>query len=172
MDDQFEPKNKSELLERMERARTGFEQAIGQLSEAQLTTPHPDSGWTIKDHLAHLAAWEAGIAALLQRQPRWEAMGVDEATAENHEMDDLNDIIYRQHQDRPLAEVRTYFDEAHRQMLAALSLLSDEELFKPYAYYEGEKASDDNDTQPVINWISGNTYEHYEEHQGWIEALL
>jgi hypothetical protein len=170
MAEQMEPQNKSELLERMEQARTRLEQAIGRLSEAQLTTSQPDSGWTIKDHLAHLAAWEAGIAALLQRQPRWEAMGVDEATAENHEMDDLNDIIYRQQKDRSLAEVKAYFDAAHRQMLAALNRLSDEELFKPYAYYEGKAENDD--TRPIINWIVGNTYEHYEEHQGWIEALL
>jgi hypothetical protein len=55
-------------------------------------------------------------------------------------------------------------------MLAALAGMSDAELFKPYASYTGETAGDDR--RPIIGWIVGNTYEHYAEHQAWIEAML
>lgn len=169
LEDLLRPASKTELLERIEQGRIGLAETINRLSEAELLRPNPESGWTIKDHLAHLAAWEFGIAALLQRRPRWAAMGLDEATVATHEMDDLNEIVYRQNKDRPLAEVLAYFQEAQAQMLAALGRLSEEELFKPYAYYEAREASDD-DTRPIMDWISGNTYEHYVEHQGWIEA--
>ncbi|MBI1881533.1 MAG: ClbS/DfsB family four-helix bundle protein [Chloroflexi bacterium] len=171
LNDVLKPSTKGELLAQIEQERAALEQMLSRLSEAQLLTPNPDSGWTIKDHLAHLGAWEVGIAALLQRRPRWEAMGLDEATVASHETDDLNALIYRQHQGRPLAEVLAYFQDTHRQMLAALDRLTDEELFKPYDYYEGGEAGDD-DTRPIIGWIISNTYEHYAEHQGWIEAIL
>ena len=170
MSEQTLPQTKAELLERMAQGRTALEQALSQLNEVQLTTRKDQNGWSIKDHLAYMAVWEIGIAALLQRRPRWEAMGLDEATVSDHETDDLNDLIYRQHQDRPLAEVSAYFEEAHRQLLAVLDRLSEAELFQPYTYYD--KSKTDGDNRPIINWIIGNTYEHYAEHQAWIEAQL
>ncbi|MCL4302053.1 MAG: maleylpyruvate isomerase N-terminal domain-containing protein [Anaerolineae bacterium] len=170
MSEEVLPPTKTDLLARMAQARAALEQALGQLSEAQLTRPGPAGGWAIKDHLAHLAAWERGIAALLQRRPRWPAMGLDEAAISTYDEAGINDLIYQQHKDRSLAEVLADFHEAHRQMLAALDGLSDAELFKPYAYYTGEAAGDD--MRPIIGWIIGNTYEHYAEHQAWIEAML
>jgi uncharacterized protein (TIGR03083 family) len=169
--DLLTPAGKTELMERIEQGRLALAGATNRLSEAELLRPSPDSGWTIKDHLAHLAAWEMGIAALLQRRPRWAAMGLDKATAASYDMDEMNQVIYRQHRERSLAEVMAYFEEAHHQLLAALDGLADEELFKPYAYFESRADSDD-DTRPIIGWIIGNTYEHYAEHQGWIEVLL
>jgi hypothetical protein len=169
--DLLKPLRKAELLERMEQGRTVLEQAISRLSEAQLTTSHPDTGWTIKDHLAHLGAWEVGIAALLRRQPRWAAMGLDEVTVEAHEMDDLNAILYQRHKDRPLSEVLAYFHETHRQMRAALAQLTDEDLFKTYSYYQPDEPGEDSG-RPILDWVMGNTYEHYAEHLEWIEGLL
>lgn len=170
MTDETIPQTKAELLARIAEGRAALEQALGRLSEAQLTTP-ATSGWAIKDHLAHLAAWEAGIAALLQHQPRWAAMGLDEAAISQHKMDDWNEIVYQQNRERSLAEVRHYFAESHRQLVAAVEHLSEEELVKPYAYFEAGETSKD-DTRPIIVRIIGNTYEHYEEHQEWIEAAL
>lgn len=178
LNDLLRPPTKSDLLVWMEQARGKLEQTIGRLSEAQLTTPDPKSDWTIKDHLAHLATWEVGIAALLQRQPRWEAMGLDETMVAANKMDELNDIIYQHHKNRPLAEILAYFHETHRQMLAALAGLSDEDLFKPYAHYQQTSAhyqspgTDEFRNRPIIDWVIGNTYEHYDEHRAWIKPLL
>ena len=171
MSDETRPQTKSELLAQMAEAQAALEQTLTQLSEAQLASADAQSGWAIKDHLAHLAAWEIGIAALLQHRPPWKAMGLDEATVASHETDDLNAIIHRQNKDRSLAEVRAYFHEAHQQMLTTLAGLSDEDLFKTYSYYQPDEPGDDSG-DPILNWIMGNTYEHYAEHQTWIEALL
>ncbi|MBE7553805.1 MAG: ClbS/DfsB family four-helix bundle protein [Anaerolineales bacterium] len=170
MSEEALPQTKADLLARMAQGRAALEQALGRLSEAQLTKLGPSGGWAIKDHLAHLAAWERGIATLLQHRPRWAAMGLDEAAISDYDEEDVNALIYQQNKDRSLAEVLADFHEAHRQMLAALDGLSDAELFKPYAYYTGEEAGDN--TRPIIGWIIGNTYEHYAEHQAWIEAML
>ena len=56
-------------------------------------------------------------------------------------------------------------------MLTTLAGLSDEDLFKTYSYYQPDEPGDDSG-DPILNWIMGNTYEHYAEHQAWIEALL
>jgi hypothetical protein len=183
MDDSTNPRTKSELLARIEPGRRDFEQLLARLSEAELTTPDPTTGWAIKDHVAHLAAWEAGIAALLQRRPRWEAIGLDEATVRANDMDQVNDLIYQRHKDRPLREVLAAFQEAHQELLKALAELTDEDLFKGYSHYAPDISGDadngpiigwiiGNAYRPIISWIIGNTYEHYAEHQGWIEAKL
>ena len=46
--------------------------------------------------------------------------------------------------------------------------MSDADLQRPYNHYQ---PSSDRQ-QPVIGWIIGNTYGHYEEHQPWIAAIV
>jgi hypothetical protein len=53
--------------------------------------------------------------------------------------------------------------------LAALSRLSDADLKKPYSHYQ---PSDPDQKRPVLDWVGGNTYEHYAEHIAWINQLL
>ena len=46
-----------ELLSRVEAARGELMTAIQGLTDEQMTTPALD-GWSVKDHLAHIAAWD------------------------------------------------------------------------------------------------------------------
>ena len=164
------PRDKAELLERIQRTRAALERAIGQLSEAQLVAPGAASGWSVKDHLAHLAVWEQGLTALLQGRPRPAAMEVDEATYLRSE-DALNALIYQRNKDRSLAEVLAAFRQAHDQVLAALAGLTDADLFKTYSHYQPNELGEDSG-EPILKWVAGNTYEHYAEHHAWLRALV
>ena len=166
-----ERRTKAEVLDRIQRARASLEGVTGGLSEQQLIAPAPDGGWSIKDHLAHLAAWEAGIAALLQRRPRYPAMGLDGETFLNTDEDGLNAIIYQQNSGRSLGEVRAAFRGAQRELLDALAGLTDADLLRTYSHYQPDEPGEDSG-EPIVNWIAGNTYEHYDEHRSWIEALV
>jgi len=168
-DDAALPGDKAELLERIRQARAALEQAIGRLSDEALVAPGPDGGWRVKDHLVHIAAWEQGIAALLRRQPRYAAMHVDERTYLSG-ADAINAAVYENNKDRSLAGVRATFREAHDDILAAIDALSDADLRKTYSHYQPEEPGKDSGA-PIVGWIAGNTYEHYAEHQAWIEAL-
>ena len=164
------PRTKAELLERIERARAALEQTISGLSDAQLVAPGSD-GWSVKDHLAHLTTWEQGIAALLERRPRYAAMHLDEQTYLTAGEDDINSIIYEHNKDRSLAEVLAAFEQGHQQVLAALAGLTDADLFKTYSHYQPDEPGEDSG-EPILRWIAGNTYEHYAEHEAWIQALV
>ncbi len=166
------PQTKAELIERLEAGYRALEEWISRLNDAQFSAQQTSTDWSIKDHVAHLAAYEVGIAALLRRQPRWGAMGLDEKLARDSEsFDEINAALYQLHKDRSTSEVLTAFRDAHQQVLATLEKLTDAELFKPYAHYQ-PLDPDANQTDPVLGWIIGNTYEHYAEHQPWIEELL
>ena len=55
-------------------------------------------------------------------------------------------------------------------MLDALAPLSDEDLQRPYSDFD--PAATQGADRPIIGWIVGDTYDHYDEHRGWIEELL
>jgi len=163
------PRNKAELLERIQRSRSALEETLSSLSEEQALQAGP-SGWSIKDHLAHLATWELGIVELLRHRPRFAAMQIEEAISQGKSEEEINDLIYRRHAKLSLSEVMNEFRTVHQQMLQTLGRLADEDIFKPYLHYLPEGSEGRRD--PVINWIIGNTYEHFDEHHGYIRALL
>jgi len=160
---------KAELLEQIHRSYTALVEIIQPLNESQMAR-HLPSGWAVKDHLAHLAAWELGIAALLQHQPRFAAMQVEEADEQGKSTDELNELIYQHNASLSAAEARGRFEAAHLQMLRALAALNDDDLYRPYADYlpEGSQGFQD----PVLYWIIGNTFEHFDEHQAYIRELI
>ena len=161
--------SKGELLERIQESYAALGETLRPLSEDQLDRPGP-SGWAVKDHLAHLAVWELGIAELLQRRPRFAAMQVEEAFSQGQSQDEINDLIYQRNAVLSPAQAREFFQSAHRQMLQALASLNDDDLYKPYATYvpEGDPVRQD----PVMGWIIGNTFGHFDEHNGWIREIL
>jgi hypothetical protein len=161
--------NKAELINRIEESRAGLEAAIGRLTEAQLTQI-TDNGWAAKDHLAHLAAWEAGVAALLQNQGRYEAMNVDAETFLQGGVDAVNEMIYERNRERPLADILAFFHESHQQMMAVLASLSDEDLQKSYSHYQPLEPGEDSGA-PIIDWVIGDTYGHYDEHRPFLAQL-
>jgi hypothetical protein len=162
------PRDKAQLLERIQQAWTALEQTIGRLSDEQMTAPEADGGWSVKDHLAHITAWEQYLLAVLEGRPLHEVMGLDEARYRAIDTDGLNVVIFERDKDRPLPEVLATFRQSHEQVLAALARLTDPDLFKPFAHYQPgypDRAF------PVINSIIFNTYDHYQEHRAMIQAL-
>lgn len=161
----------SELLAKIDAGWRDFHAYIATLSAAQLTEPADAAGWTAKDHLMHLAVWEDSIYALLRGLPRHAQMGVDQATFEMpgpDRTDRINDVIFRQHRDKPLAEVMAHFQAVHDRVVPLIAALSDADLQRPYSDYQPGATR----SEPIVGWLTGDTYEHYEEHQTWIAALV
>jgi hypothetical protein len=153
---------KAELLERIRSKRKELAMTIIELDEEELEA-YDEDGWTVKDQLAHLATWERGIAYLLQKRPRYAGMGLDKASWRDLTMDEINAVIHRHYQDMPLEDVLAYYQEANERLVAAVNALSDEDLYRPYSDFQPDDPGRDSG-QPIINWIIGNTYEHYDEH--------
>jgi hypothetical protein len=167
------PKTKEEFLNQLDTAQTTFEQTVNALSDAQLTELKDHAGWSVKDQLDHLAAWEQGIAALLRKQPRYEAMGLTlEIVLKNSSNDDvLNQLMRQPVTHRTLADTRAALRQSHVELLSAMVPLSFEDLFKPYSHYQPDEPGEDNG-KPIIAWIIGNSGGHYLEHLEWIKVLV
>jgi hypothetical protein len=127
-----------------------------------------ETGWTIRDYLAHLSAWERSLIGLLEGRSRVAAMGLDD-TGDDHDTDALNAQVLERGRRQSAAETLTEFAETHRRLTTLLLGLSDEDLLRPYSHYQPDDPTPND--QPVVGWIIGNTLGHYEEHRPAIERL-
>ncbi|MBA3470817.1 MAG: ClbS/DfsB family four-helix bundle protein [Herpetosiphonaceae bacterium] len=157
----------SELLDRIDSAWTNLNQMLADLSEPQRTTAHDQENWRVKDHLTHLAAWEQSLLALLEGRDRHQAFGLGAVDLAGMDYDQINARIQQHHAHLSHAESLALAQHSHTQLRAAIAALSDADLQRPYAHFQ-PNTQHENAQLPVINWIAGNTYEHYAEHQGWI----
>jgi hypothetical protein len=74
------------------------------------------------------------------------------------------------HAGKSHAEVRAMLEESHTRMIATLRAMQDADLIRPYSFYNPEAPEDRRDA-PIVGWIAGNTFGHYQEHRPWVEAL-
>ncbi len=160
--------NKAQLLAEIEQGWNQLNAYLDTLIEQQVTQPTDAAGWTAKDHVAHLAVWEDGMNAFLRRQPRYEHMGVPEEVWKSGDFDKINAVIQQRNQDLSWAEVRQYLRNAHEELVRRIQELSDADLQRPYNYYQPASSA----TDPSINRLAGNTFQHYAEHQPWIERIV
>lgn len=165
------PTSKDELMERINRAWTSFRAVAFNVDSSVVATPGPD-GWSAKDQIAHVSAWERSLMGLLQKGSRAAAMGVEESLYAAHDTDAINAQIYARVKELPLAEVKRQADATHAELLAVLDGLSWEDLNKPCSDYVAGAPADGPDDDPVGAWVVGNTYEHYLEHQGYLEKTV
>lgn len=139
-------------------------------SEEAMRGPVDDQGWNVRDHLTHLAVWADGIAALLRRESRWEAMGLGIAEPEAEpDYDLLNAALVVQHRHLTAVGARAWVIEAHTRVSAAMDGLTDAELGMPYDRFVAPFTGDEG--RPISEYILGNTEDHYDEHTPWIREL-
>lgn len=161
------PQRKSELIARIQEGRAALDALIGALSPEQATEPGPNGEWSVKDHLAHLAAWQcvAYLRVIGHTRYEHEVFGMDPARYAASSEEALNATIYQSCKERTLAEVRASFEQAYQQIMGALAQLRSEDLQRPVV-----------PAQPHLGTlaanVAGNTYEHFDEHTSWIRAAL
>jgi hypothetical protein len=159
------PRDMADLLLRIEQGWLALQLVIAPLNEAQMNLPGA-GGWSIKDNLAHLTAWEQFmLQCYLQGRPAHEVVQVDEATWKTLNEDSQNDLLYRRNRDRPAKDVLADLLHSHEQVVATLKQMSFADLMKPHY-------PNDPQARPLVGWVIGNTYEHYQEHRVSIEALV
>ncbi len=159
--------DKAQLLAAIKIGWNDLNGYLNTLSPAQRAEKTDAAGWTVKDHAIHLAIWEDGIYALLSRLLRIEYMGIDEATWENGDNDAINAVIQLRYKDLSWAEVQAKRQQIHQRLVEKIEALSDEDLLRPYRFYEPASSED----RPVVHWITGNTFAHYAEHRPWMQAI-
>lgn len=121
---------RARLLARLAAERAGLlEQLIG-LDEKTLTESLIFDGWTLKDLLAHIAAWDRWELREMRHMASGEILDLSEV----RDTDAFNAHAVAVRQDRTLAEVLAELQEARATWVAWLQALPDEKFFRQYLF--------------------------------------
>lgn len=141
------PEDQEQLLRSYRQTREALLAAIDGLTDDALTAPTLD-GWSVKDHLAHIATWDEIRAAEVLRI----SAGHESAWRMSGEQDNgYNDIAYDLRRNLSLEQVRWELATTHQRLLDAIASATDRGLD---ASLYGE-----------AGLVSG----HEAEHVGWIK---
>lgn len=157
------PANREELLQQIREERAALERVLAEVPAEKMIAPVLEGGWSVKDVLAHIAAWEGLMTGWVEESLRG---GAPERPVTGDDwVDQLNAQLYEQHRETPLAEVQALFASSYERAYETASRLTEEELFDPnyFAWREG---------RPMYGLIGGNTCWHYPEHREMIERML
>ncbi|HET6262807.1 MAG TPA: ClbS/DfsB family four-helix bundle protein [Chloroflexia bacterium] len=162
---------KVELLRDSAESWQELNSLLDQLPEAQATGLRDAEGWTVKDHVIHMTAWERSVVFFLQGKPRHEGLGVEEQLYQTGDDDAINAVVYEQRKDLSITDALAQFRDVHSQLLNLLQPLSDADLQKPYRHYLPDEPSDGADRK-AFDVIYANTADHFREHLVYIRALI
>lgn len=161
--------SKAELLRRIEVRWQKLQDLLDALVPADWERPLGD-GWPVKVHVAHLADWEESLLGLLEKGSRAAAMGIPEELWEHHDTDAMNQFMAERSMSVAAAESRERLERTHARVVSVLMGMTEADLLLPYSHYQPGDAP--HNARPVVGWVVGNTFGHFDEHIGWLEAGL
>ena len=109
---------KAVLQRHIDRDWTALQNLLQSLSLFQLTEIKNADGWTIKDHVAHMTAWERSVHAFLTGTPRHIGLGVSEEIYLSEDIDAINLAVFELHRETVLDTVLENFRATHGEVLS------------------------------------------------------
>ncbi|HVN14209.1 MAG TPA: ClbS/DfsB family four-helix bundle protein, partial [Anaerolineales bacterium] len=165
MTEEWEPKSKEELFSAIEREWKALMAVISKLDDKQMVIPDA-GGWSPKDNLAHLSEWMKSMMGIhLDRRPVQEVWDTSAEVAKRFDIDEVNAIFFERNRDRSTDEVMDELKQVYDRLIAKLSSIPFEDLLKPRFY-------DDPQKRPVLNWVIGDTSDHFAEHRATLEKSV
>ena len=114
--------SKEDFLERMRAGRADLNEAISNLTEDQMSQDLVTSEWTVKDVLAHLAAWQSETRLAILRAEAGEEVG----PIINEGVDEWNAARVNERRRLPLVDVMQEFHAVYDELMAALARWPDD----------------------------------------------
>ena len=115
--------DKQQLLKKLEKEWTAFNESYAGLSDAQLMEPGVMGEWSVRDILAHVNTWEEEALKYLPliiaggRPPRYIQFGG---------IDAFNAQMIEQKRDLVLSVILRHLDETHRQLIDYIQSVPEE----------------------------------------------
>jgi hypothetical protein len=140
------------LLKGLHRGYADLVSELAEVEQAESDRVDSETGWSLRDHLAHLAAWEAVELARAEGRS-----GLPE------HLDMLLEVAFRRRRGGALGEAMEHFAAVHRRLVAVLTDLPETTLRRPWnpAFPDSLAAN-----------IARNTYRHYAEHLPEVRRLV
>lgn len=148
-------KTKREILHELEEARADLLASIEGLSPDAMRRPGAVGIWSVKDTLAHVAAWEAELVTALNQVENGQVPGI----VDIEDIDAWNEEQYRLNVRRSLDAIRDDLTGVYRMLLRMLGDMDEKTLTdnRQFRWMEGE---------PLAYLVEENATLHEQEHAG------
>jgi hypothetical protein len=161
---------KEHILAALREQFNNWEELLGSLSEEQITAPHFDFDWSIKDVIAHLWAWqqisiarmESGVLDREPESPKWIA-NLGEEWEDN--ADRVNALTFETNHEKPWSEVHQNWRDGFLRFLELGEPIPEKDLLdgSRYPWLKGYS----------LALILVASYDHHQEHleklQSWLQ---
>lgn len=162
--------NKTDVLQRIDDGWRRLTDLVEGIDPTTFVQSVKDE-WSPKDHVAHVAAWEEYLLAILEKRDRHRSMGVGDLRGK--ETDEINDAVFQTRRHLAPDEVRASLAETHRNVRAAIEALSDADLRRPRSDFQpAEREDGETGDESLLDEIEWNTWGHYDKHIEWLTALI
>jgi len=159
------PKSTVELLGNINGEWSALLGVIEKLSPEKMVTPDA-GGWSPKDNLAHLAEWMKILLGYhIDNRPSHEVIGVALQVTGDWDFEAMNKLFFERNHHRSVDDVMDELKRVYAEVITRLKSMPFDDLMKP-------RYADDPEKQPLLNWVLGNTTEHFAEHRANIEKAL
>ena len=150
---------KQELLDELSSARREMLDALAGLTPEDMMITGVVGLWSVKDILAHLAAWESEVVTGLNQVQNKRIPSI----LRIEDIDEWNDEQYHVNLRRPLDVIRTDFEGVHKMLERMIQDFDERSLLdnRKYAWMEGE---------PLWYLVEENVTLHEREHAASIRA--
>ena len=120
---------KRELLEEIGRERAALDDALALLTPREMTRPGVTrGGWSVKDVLAHLVAWQQLALGWYEAGLRGEKVAMPAPGYTLRDLPRLNQMLFRKHHRRSLRAIRADYASCHERVVALIERLPDADL--------------------------------------------
>ena len=167
----FPSTNKDEFLQQHADAWGDLQTLFATLDAEQMVVPADTGGWNVRDHIAHLCAWQSTRLAFLEKGYHWDAFGIDEDQYRSIDTDQVNEILRDMTRNLSPADALDMLVES-TEALREVVLATDEEiLLMPAAeFHPAWPRLLSNARVLDIVWMA--TTRHFLEHRTYIERIV
>jgi hypothetical protein len=157
---------KEHILTALREQFDSWEELLASMDEKQITDPHFDFDWSIKDVMAHLWAWQQISVARMDaagqdREPEFPKWVTELGEDWEENADRVNALTYETNHEKPWAEIHQNWRNGFLRFLELGSKISEKDLLDGdrYSWLKGYS----------LAFILVASYDHHQEH---IEKLL
>lgn len=157
--------SKARLLEKLNDEHQALLQLIDLLTTEQLQAPVLPDGWSVKDVLAHLSAWDKRGTRWIQQAAQGQIPQIPEPGCTWADTDRLNAATFQANQSRSFTHVKQVYDRSFQGLVSVIEQLPAETVHKRIQLAPNGR------TYPLFNLIMWR-YLHIRGHSQPIRAWL
>ena len=142
------------------------------LTDDQWTEPTDAAGWSVKDHVSHVALWDRAVIEALRNQvPMRETLGISETAWSAGSFDPMNEEIRHLAETDSVDRVKADRDATWADLVAFMGELSEEQLGRSGGE-AGLAVGAGPLVEPVVEVLMDNWGTHYAEPLQDIQTII